>query len=231
LQRWRWRFCNDYWKLLKHSSHIGRFIGVLFLKHIKIPAIFQYGLPLNKQPKLSCSAIKMVAWSLISLALANPYSLFAQQELTPEDYEETILEVNDIPLRQDTTDAAKINTARFIQQTLLEALQHPESWDYSFDRLKYSTIPIAAHPKAAIRIFTFNVILNDGVFHQYGVIQHKKRKRIKNLRPLRHVPKTTRTLHRSGAQHRPMDRLYLLSITTLQVWQTTNLYAFWVRWT
>lgn len=152
---------------------------MLFLKHIKIPAIFQYGLPLNKQPELPCSAIKMVAWSLISLALATPYSLFAQQELTPEDYEETILEVNDIPLRQDTTDAAKINTARFIQQTLLEALQHPESWDYSFDRLKYSTIPIAAHPKAAIRIFTFNVILNDGVFHQYGVIQHKKRKELK----------------------------------------------------
>lgn len=152
---------------------------MLFLKHIKIPIISQFGLPVKKQPELPCFSVKKIAFTLIFCAVGIPMSLFAQQELSPEEYEETILEVNDIPLRQDTTDAAKINTAQFIQQTLLEALQHPESWDYSFDRLKFSTIPIASHPKANIRIFTFNVILNDGVFHQYGVIQHKKRKGLK----------------------------------------------------
>lgn len=149
---------------------------MLFSNHIKIPIISQFGLSTKNQPELPYFSIKKAALALILSALTTSGSLFAQQELTPEEYEETILEVNDIPLRQDTTDAAKINTAQFIQQTLLEALQRPESWNYPFDRLKYSTIPIAAHPKADVRIFSFNVILNNGVFHQYAVIQRKKKK-------------------------------------------------------
>lgn len=102
-----------------------------------------------------------------------PFFSFAQSDISPEQCEEIITQVNFIPLRMDTTDEAKINTARFIQETLAEALQNPKSWEYSFDALKYSTIAIASHPKAPVRIFSFNVILNNGVFHQYGVIQRK----------------------------------------------------------
>ncbi len=105
-------------------------------------------------------------------------ALCAQQEFTPEEAEELILQYNDIPLRQDTTDEAKIQTALFIQQTLLDILKSPDSWKYPFDGLRLSTIPIASHPKSDVRIFTFNVILNNGVFHQYGVIQRKKRNEI-----------------------------------------------------
>ena len=147
-----------------------------FLKYIKISIISLFGLPINKQPELLYSSIKKGTLSLITLALASPTLLLAQEHISPLECEETILEINDIPLRQDTTDAAKINTAQFIQQTLLEALQNPESWDYPFEKLKYSTIPIAAHPKADVRIFSFNVILSNGIFHQYAVIQRKKKK-------------------------------------------------------
>lgn len=119
-------------------------------------------------------ALAKILW--VGILLTYPHFSWSQSEMSPQQCEETILQINDIPLRQDTSDAAKINTALFIQETLLEALQNPESWDYPFDALKYSTIPIASHPKADIRIFTYNVILNNGVFHQYGVIQRKKKK-------------------------------------------------------
>jgi hypothetical protein len=36
-----------------------------------------------------------------------------------------------------------------------------------------STVAIASHPKADVKLFTFNIILKNGVFHQYGVLQRK----------------------------------------------------------
>jgi hypothetical protein len=128
-------------------------------------------------PKIVIPKILLILMGGLFLGL--PKIAWTQTDITPLNCEEIILQINDIPLRMDTTNEAKINTARFIQETLMDALQHPESWDYPFEALKFSTIPIASHPKANVRIFTFNVILNDGVFHQYGVIQHKKRKELK----------------------------------------------------
>jgi hypothetical protein len=112
----------------------------------------------------------------IVLLLCLPQRGVSQADITPTECEEIISQVNVIPLRPDTTDQAKIQTAQFIQETLLQTLKSPSSWNYAFDALKYSTIAIASHPKAPVRIFTFNVILNNGVFHQYGVIQYKKGK-------------------------------------------------------
>jgi len=115
---------------------------------------------------------------LILLFIGFPKSTFAQNEPSPQEVEEFILGINDIPLRSDTSDEAKINVARLIQESLLEILQKPESWDYPFELLRLSTIPIASHPKADVRIFSYNVILNSGVFHQYAVIQRKKKREL-----------------------------------------------------
>jgi len=115
---------------------------------------------------------------LLLLFIGFPKSTIAQTESTPQEVEEFILSINDIPLRSDTTDEAKINVARLIQESLLEILQKPESWDYPFELLRLSTIPIASHPKADIRIFSYNLILNNGVFHQYAVIQRKKKREL-----------------------------------------------------
>jgi hypothetical protein len=116
-------------------------------------------------------------WQLV-LCFFLPQQVSAQSEISPLECEEIIRQVDFIPLRLDTTDEAKIATAQFIQQTLLETLKSPNSWNYRFDALKYATIAIASHPKAPVRIFSFNLILNNGVFHQYGVIQYKKGKEI-----------------------------------------------------
>lgn len=74
-----------------------------------------------------------------------------------------------------TTDSAKIASAEILQATLLEVLSNPASFDYDFANLRMTTVAIASHPKANVRLFTFNIILKNGVFHQYGVIQRKSK--------------------------------------------------------
>ena len=106
------------------------------------------------------------------------------QGQTAQEIEDEILSVNQIPLRKDTTDEAKVKTAKYIQDLLLQVLEQPESWEYTFEALKYSTIAIADHPKSNVRLFTFNVIFNDGRFSHYGVLQRKKRKRKMEVFPL-----------------------------------------------
>ncbi len=103
---------------------------------------------------------------------------------TPQEIEDEILSINQIPLRKDTTDEAKVKTAKYMQDLLLQVLEQPETWEYTFEALKYSTIAIADHPKANVRLFTFNVIFNDGRFSHYGVLQRKKRKRKMEVFPL-----------------------------------------------
>ena len=110
-----------------------------------------------------------------------PHSGMAQEF---QHIEDEILKINQIPLRKDTTDEAKFKAAQEIQDILLQTLVEPESWDYSFESLRYSTIAIAEHPKADVRLFTYNVISNDGKFTHYGVLQHKKRRKKINVYPL-----------------------------------------------
>lgn len=72
-----------------------------------------------------------------------------------------------------TTDSAKLSSAEILQEKLLEVLANPASFDYEFANLRMTTVAIASHPKANVRLFTFNIILKNGVFQQYGVIQRK----------------------------------------------------------
>jgi hypothetical protein len=80
-----------------------------------------------------------------------------------------------------------------LQQTLMDVLSEPASFDYEFSNLRMSTVAIASHPKSDVRLFTYNIILKNGVFHHYGVIQHKTKAGI-----------TLYTLH-DTAQNLPKD--------------------------
>lgn len=71
------------------------------------------------------------------------------------------------------TDSAKFAAAENLQLRLQEVLSNPASFDYEFANLRMSTVAIASHPKADVKLFTFNIILKNGVFHQYGVLQRK----------------------------------------------------------
>lgn len=71
------------------------------------------------------------------------------------------------------TDSAKFAAADLLMQRLQEVLSNPASFDHEFANLRMSTVAIASHPKADVKLFTFNIILQNGVFHQYGLIQRK----------------------------------------------------------
>ncbi|MEK0439189.1 MAG: hypothetical protein RLZZ504_105 [Bacteroidota bacterium] len=77
-----------------------------------------------------------------------------------------------------TSDSAKFAAADALMQQLQEVLSNPASFDYEFANLRMSTVAIASHPKADVKLFTFNIILKNGVFHQYGLIQRKTKKGI-----------------------------------------------------
>ena len=77
-----------------------------------------------------------------------------------------------------TSDSAKFAAADALMQQLQEVLSNPASFDYEFANLRMSTVAIASHPKADVKLFTFNIILKNGVFHQYGRLQRKTKKGI-----------------------------------------------------
>lgn len=72
-----------------------------------------------------------------------------------------------------SSDSAKMAVAAQLQEKLIEVLANPASFDYEFSNLRMSTVAVASHPKSPVRLFTYNIILKNGVFHHYGVVQHK----------------------------------------------------------
>jgi len=104
----------------------------------------------------------------------------AYSQLTPKELEKRILEINQTPISQ-SPDNEKIAAAEEMVELLMEGLTHKESFNYPFDSLKYSTVPIATYPKSPVRIFTFNAILENGKFQHYGVIQWKAKGGLKTF--------------------------------------------------
>lgn len=88
------------------------------------------------------------------------------------DQEDSLLKVAPLVISA-STDSAKFAVAVQLQQTLMDVLSNPASFDHEFANLRMSTVAIASHPKSDVRLFTYNIILKNGVFHHYGVIQHK----------------------------------------------------------
>ena len=130
------------------------------------------------------------AWLLTLSVLANAQSDSAigdSSELQPANNPATATRQPLTPLEQDeddlikiapfvissTTDSAKKASANELLAKLLEVLANPASFEYEFANLRMTTVAIASHPKANVKLFTFNIILKNGVFNQYGVIQRK----------------------------------------------------------
>ena len=130
------------------------------------------------------------AWLLTLSVLANAQSdsaIVDSSELQPANNPATATRQPLTPLEQDeddlikiapfvissTTDSAKKASANELLTKLLEVLANPASFDYEFANLRMTTVAIASHPKANVKLFTFNIILKNGVFNQYGVIQRK----------------------------------------------------------
>jgi hypothetical protein len=114
------------------------------------------------------------------LFLAQFGTVNAQEYLSPFELEQKILTVNFLAV-SDTTDEVKINTCDSIQTWLSHNLQNPESWDYPFDSLHLTTIPVAKHPKSNVRIFSYNAVLKGGIFRHYAIIQHHHKKYIETF--------------------------------------------------
>lgn len=66
-------------------------------------------------------------------------------------------------------------TSRFID-TFKMALEYPESFEYPFDSLL--TVQKIVSPDKKLKIYTFNLILNNQDHHFYGFIQHKTKEGI-----------------------------------------------------
>jgi hypothetical protein len=108
---------------------------------------------------------------LLSIAsLSSP--AIAQTESSFQADEDSLLTIAPYVISA-TTDSAKISVATQLQEKLLGILANPASFEYEFANLRMSTVAVASHPKSSVRLFTYNIILKNGVFHHYGVIQRK----------------------------------------------------------
>ena len=107
------------------------------------------------------------------LQLADNPVTATRQPLTPlEQDEDDLIKIAPFVI-SSTTDSAKKASANELLTKLLEVLANPASFEYEFANLRMTTVAIASHPKANVKLFTFNIILKNGVFNQYGVIQRK----------------------------------------------------------
>ena len=110
---------------------------------------------------------------LLILCLAASNRAQGQNISSPlAEEEDSLLAIAPLVISSQT-DSAKFAAAENLQLRLQEVLSNPASFDYEFANLRMSTVAIASHPKADVKLFTFNIILKNGVFHQYGLIQRK----------------------------------------------------------
>jgi hypothetical protein len=110
---------------------------------------------------------------LLTLCLAASNWAQGQNISSPlAEEEDSLLAIAPLVISSQT-DSAKFAAAENLQLRLQEVLSNPASFAYEFANLRMSTVAIASHPKADVKLFTFNIILKNGVFHQYGVLQHK----------------------------------------------------------
>lgn len=113
---------------------------------------------------------------LITLLLALAYSIGPVnsqiESKSFQEIEDTLLTISPWVISSNT-DSAKFAVANQLQEKLASILLDPASFDYEFSNLRMSTVAVASHPKSPVRLFTYNIILKNGVFHHYGVLQHK----------------------------------------------------------
>lgn len=81
------------------------------------------------------------------------------------------------------TDAARRAACWTLFRSFDTLLQKPESFDYAWDSLRNRTVSIITSTDGKVRLYTWNLVLTNGDFKNFGYLQVKKKKKVE-LYPL-----------------------------------------------
>lgn len=126
-----------------------------------------------------------------AFSLLLTFTFAKAQETTAEIAARTPTEVKDLPIApadlveiktledtlaflsylivNDSLDETRFTSVHKFIPTLVKALKHENSFHYPFDRLK--TVSIQYPQDSTFRIFTWQVYVDQGIYHYYGAIQ------------------------------------------------------------
>jgi len=123
--------------------------------------------------------MKKIFLSSIFIFLIN--ISFAQEKKALQEFETAIAQLFDSLFLNNgakfiQSDSSKVHLSTDISHLFDEILNNPKSFSYPFQKIKHLGI-IYSHDKK-IKIYTWNIKLNNGVYKYYGYIQKKKAKTI-----------------------------------------------------
>lgn len=95
------------------------------------------------------------------------------------DYEDT-LQVLSVLMVTDSVEKNRFAAVRKMIPTLVKALQVPNSYSYSFDKLRSISVQYA--PDSTFRIFTWQLFVDENTYRYYGAIQMNREELV--LHPL-----------------------------------------------
>jgi len=87
----------------------------------------------------------MIALGTCAFAQAQGDDSPAEQPASLAEQEDSLLKVAPLVISAPS-DSAKFAVATQLQQTLMDVLSKPASFDYEFSNLRMSTVAIASHP-------------------------------------------------------------------------------------
>ncbi len=99
------------------------------------------------------------------------------------------------------TDTARVNAANEVYARLQELLSEPGSWDHPFDSLRLATVSIVQPEDRKFRFFTWNLLLNNGTFKYFGILQYRTGKKNVELLALADTGRT----HTKIPMYRELD--------------------------
>lgn len=123
--------------------------------------------------------MKKIILSSILFLLIN--SSFAQESKYLQKAETTIAQLFDSLFLNNgakftQTDSSKVQLSRNISALFDEILNEPQSFSYSFKKIKH--LGIIKSQDKRVKIYSWNIKLDNGIYIYYGYIQKKKGKKI-----------------------------------------------------
>lgn len=76
------------------------------------------------------------------------------------------------------TDSIRIAACRLLRSGLENMFTNPIAYDYPYDSLRLRTVSILAPPDKKFRLFTFNLVLKNGNFKNYGYLLYYIKKEL-----------------------------------------------------
>lgn len=95
---------------------------------------------------------------------------FGQNNLKMNQWQDSLV-VLGTKMYQQQAEPERIESNFSFVKTLVSSLKEPNSFFFTFDRLKM--ISVLSSPDQSFRIFSWNIPLQDGSYLYYGAIQHK----------------------------------------------------------